>query len=151
MKNNAYRDTEVHWSKSQVKIIEMLNKRGIFDVRFTNLKNKFALEFITSVEGMEKPVAVRMIVPIRYGGEDERKRLKELNFLHRVLFHRLKEKFVGVDNGLVELMEEFMADLVVLDRNGNSSTMGQVLLPQYKKNIESGDQKEFKLLDEPKK
>lgn len=82
----------------------------------------------------------------KYNGQDENKRQQELNFAHRVLFHRLKEKFVGIDNNLTELMKEFMADLVIMDKNGNSSTLGQVVLPQYQKNLESGEQGEFKLL-----
>jgi hypothetical protein len=147
MKNNAYRDTEVHWTKSQHKIIEMLNKRGIFDTRFTNLKDKFVLEFVAKTDEISKPVAIRMIVPINEQGIDERKRQKDLNFLHRVLFHRLKEKFVGIDNGLIELTKEFMPDLIITDKAGNTTTLGQALLPQYKNSIESGEQKEFKLLN----
>ena len=47
-------------------------------------------------------------------------------------------------------MEEFMPHLVIMDKQGNSTTMGQALLPQYKQGIESGEQKEFKLLDNNK-
>lgn len=32
------------------------------------------------------------------------------------------------------------------DKNGNTSTMGEMLLPQYKKGLESGENPEFKLL-----
>ncbi len=48
-------------------------------------------------------------------------------------------------------MEEFLAHLIIMDKNGNSTTIGQTLLPQYKKQLESGKQEEFKLLKEPKK
>ena len=38
----------------------------------------------------------------------------------------------------------------IMDKQGNSSTLGQTLLPQYKKSIESGEQKGFNLLGDGK-
>jgi len=64
-----------------------------------------------------------------------------------VLFYHIKAKFVAIESGLAEFMEEFMPHLIVMDKNGNSTTMGTVLIPQYKKNLESGEQKDFKLLN----
>lgn len=37
-----------------------------------------------------------------------------------------------------------------MDKAGNSSTIGQALIPQYKKSIESGEQKGFNLLGDGK-
>lgn len=123
----------------------MLNELGVFDVRFTNLKDRFALEFlITVAEG--KPRAVRIVVPIVYKGEDEDKRQKELNTLHRILVAHLKAKFIAIGRGLTEFEQEFMSHLVITDKFGNSKTMGEALLPQYRQNIESGENKDFKLL-----
>ena len=68
--------------------------------------------------------------------------------MHRVLFYHLKAKFVAIDSGLTEFMEEFMPHLIVMDKKGNSTTMGQVLLPKYKESIENGKQQDFKLLGE---
>lgn len=142
---NAYKSTDVHWSKSQTVIHRMLNELGVFDVRFTNLKDRFALEFlITVAEG--KPRAVRIVVPIVYKGDDEEKRQKELNTLHRILVAHLKAKFIAIGRGLTEFEQEFMSHLVITDKFGNSKTMGEALLPQYRQNIESGENKDFKLL-----
>jgi hypothetical protein len=39
-----------------------------------------------------------------------------------------------------------MAHLVITDKAGNSRTMGDALLPEYRKSIDSGDNPDFKLL-----
>lgn len=142
---NAYKSTDVHWSRSQTIIHKMLNELGVYDVRFTNLRERFALEFlITLDEG--KPRAVRIVVPILYRGDDEAKREKELNMLHRILVAHLKAKFIAIGRGLTEFEQEFMSHLVITDKFGNSKTMGEALLPQYKENLESGENKDFRLL-----
>ena len=149
MKNYAYKNTSVNWAKSQTAIVKMLTGRGIYQTRFTNLEDKFVIEFLAP-QDEGKPVGVRVIVPFKYTGQDEKRKQQELNRMHRVLFYHLKAKFVAIDSGLTEFMEEFMPHLIVMDKKGNSSTMGQVLLPQYKKSIESGEQKDFKLLGDGK-
>jgi hypothetical protein len=142
---SAYQGTNVNWMVSQAAIVKMLTGRGIFSTRFTNMKEVFALEFSAELPGRDRPVGVRIMVPIsHFSKEQEKERQRELNILHRVLFYHLKAKFVAIDNGLTEFMEEFMPHLIISDKNGNSSTIGQILLPQYSKAMESGH--EFKLL-----
>src|SRR3990167_7126979 len=143
----AYKGTQVNWAKSQTAIVKMLTSKGIFQTRFTNLQDKFAVEFLAELPNHEKPVGVRILVPIQYDGNNEKKREQELNRLHRVLFYHLKAKFVAIESGLTEFMQEFMPHLVIMDKLGNSTTMSQALLPQYKKNLETGEQGEFKLLN----
>ena len=145
-----YRNTKVNWARSQAAILKLLNSRGIFQTRFTNLENKFAVEFMAQLPDQEKPVGVRILVPINYTGDNEKKREQELNILHRVLFYHLKAKFTAIESNLTEFMEEFMPHLIIMDKNGNSTTLGQAILPQYKESLESGKQKDFKLLEEPK-
>ncbi len=144
---NAYRSTDVHWSKSQTIIHKMLNELGVYDVRFTNMKTSFAVEFLITV-GEGKPRAVRIVVPMKYSGDAEEPRTKELNTLHRILVAHLKAKFIAIGRGLTEFEQEFMSHLVITDKFGNSRTMGEALLPQYKDNIESGENKDFKLLSD---
>ena len=146
----SYRETNVNWAKSQSAIVKMLNARGVVQTRFTNLEDRFAVEFVAQVSEQEKPVAIRILVPIQYKGTDEKKREQELNILHRVLFYHLKAKFIAIENHLTEFMEEFMPHLIVMDNKGNSTTLGQTILPQYKKNLEDGKQGEFNLLPEGK-
>lgn len=144
---NAYKGTDVHWAKTQSQIYKLLGELGVYEIRFTNLRDKFALEFLISLGQEEKPRAVRITVPVKTSTQDENRREKELNSIHRILLHHLKAKFVSVAAGLTEFEQEFMAHLVVIDKNGNSSTMGELLLPQYKQGLESGENLEFKLLN----
>lgn len=140
----SYRNTKVSWAKTQTKIVKLLNSKKIFETRFTNLQEKFVLEFRATNE--DKPIAVRIIVPLR-SQTTENKQQQELNQMHRVLFHHLKAKFTAIECGLTDFMEEFMPHLIIMDKSGNSTTMGQTLLPQYQKSLESGEQKDFKLLN----
>lgn len=144
---NAYKETEVHWSKTQSKIYELLGELGIYDIRFTNGRDKFVLEFLVQIGDENKPRGVRIAVPITHALDEESRRLKEINAVHRILLHHLKAKFVAIASGLTEFEQEFMAHLIVNDKNGNSSTMGDLLLPQYKKGLDSGQSPEFKLLN----
>lgn len=140
----AYKKTKVAWAKTQAKIIKLLNSKKIWETRFTNLQDKFVLEFRAMND--EKPIAIRIIVPIQ-NQSTENKQQQELNQMHRVLFHHLKAKFTAIECGLTEFMEEFMPHLIIMDKSGNSTTIGQTLLPQYKKSLDSGEQKDFKLLN----
>lgn len=151
--HKAYQGTSVNWAKSQTQIVKLLNSKGIFESRFTNLADKFALEFKVAESkkvmfkiGVEKGITIRIVVPFAQT-HDDKGRERELNRLHRVLFNHLKAKFVAIESGVTEFMEEFMPHLVVMSKDGNSTTMGQALLPQYKKSIETGTQKDFKLLE----
>lgn len=148
----SYQGTSVNWSKSQVQITKLLNQWGVFESRFTNLADKFALEFRVQETkklplgiGMAKGITVRIVVPFQ-NVTDPKKREAELSRLHRVLLYHLKAKFVAIENGVTEFMEEFMPHLVIMDKEGNSTTMGQALLPQYRKSVETGEQKGFNLL-----
>src|SRR3990167_1518217 len=148
--NKAYKNTQVNWARTQAGIYKMLGELGIYQIRFTNLKDKFALEFLVELKEDQRPRAVRIIVPIKYSGEDEIKRTKELNIVHRILFNHLKAKFIAIQSGLTEFEEEFMAHLLITDNKGNSKTIGDLMLPQYTKTIEGGQSGDFKLLPDPK-
>ena len=58
-----------------------------------------------------------------------------MNIIHRILLNHLKAKFVAIGNGLTEFEQEFMSHLVITDKHGKSTTMGEMLLPQYEKNL----------------
>ena len=147
---SAYRGTHVNWAKTQVQVYKLLGDLGIYEIRFTNLRDRFALEFLITLEEGEKPRAVRIIVPINQNPKDENARQKELNTIHRILFNHLKAKFIAIANGVTEFEKEFMAHLIITDAKGNSTTMGEAMLPQYKKHLESGNGEDFKLLGDGK-
>lgn len=143
---NAYQGTDVNWATTQAEIYKRLGDLGIYEIRFTNMRDRFALEFLVTVEKNEKPRAVRIIVPLKYTGENEDQRRKELNVIHRMLLNHLKAKFIAIGKGLTEFEQEFMAHLIITDINGNSRTIGEMLLPEYKKQIDEGKGGDFNLL-----
>lgn len=143
---NAYKTTDVHWAKSQTKIMEVLNQLGITQIRFTSLDDRFVLEFMAQLDDRSIPKAVRIITPLRVPKDaDPVKRNKELNIIHRILLNHLKAKFVAIGNGLTEFEQEFMSHLVITDKAGRSTTMGEALLPQYQQNLEDGTMPKFLL------
>ena len=145
---NAYKNTSVYWGKSQSDIMKMLAQVGIDEVRFTSLPDRFILEFMARVDEKSLPKAVRIITPIRTAAKDNPdKRNKELNTIHRILLNHLKAKFVAIGNGLTEFEQEFMSHLVITDKKGGTTTMGEMLLPQYEKNLEDKTTPKFLLGD----
>lgn len=144
---NAFKGTDVNWARSQAEITKMLNTLGIYDIRFTNVRDRFCLEFLVNLEDGGKPRAVRMVIPMSYNREENEARYeKELNIAHRMLIAHIKAKFIAVGRGLIEFEREFMAHLVITDKAGNSTTMAEALLPQYRTQIENGSGDELKLL-----
>ena len=143
---NAYKSTDVHWAKSQTKIMEMLEQLGITQTRFTSLDDRFILEFMVQLDERSIPKAVRIITPLRTKKSDDPKvRNKELNIIHRILLAHLKAKFVAIGNGLTEFEQEFMSHLVISNATGQSTTMGEMMLPQYNKNLQDGTMPKFLL------
>lgn len=142
----AYKTTSVYWGKSQSQIMEMLAQLGIDQIRFTSLPDRFVLEFMAKIDEVSIPKAVRIIIPLRTEKSDNPdKRNKELNIIHRILLQHLKAKFVAIGNGLTEFEQEFMSHLVITDKAGHSTTMGEMLLPQYQKNLEDKTTPKFLL------
>ena len=143
---SAYKSTQVPWARSQAQIYKMLGELGIYEIRFTNLKDRFALEFIIQLKDGEKPRAVRITVPVQCDVDDEYARNKELNIIHRILLNHMKAKFVAIGTGLSEFEEEFMAHLLITNKDGSSTTMAELMLPQYKEALESGKSQLLQLL-----
>lgn len=144
----AYKSTSVYWGKTQSDIMKMLEQVGIAETRFSSLTDRFILEFMAKMDERSIPRAVRIIIPLRTDkSADPDKRNRELNIIHRILFNHLKAKFVAIGNGLTEFEQEFMSHLVVTDKAGKTTTMGEMLLPQYEKSLEDKSTPQFKLGD----
>ena len=145
---SAYKATSVYWGKSQSDILKMLEQVGINQIRFTSMPDRFILEFMAQLDERSIPRAVRIVIPLRSKTTDApEKRNRELNIIHRILFNHLKAKFVAIGNGLTEFEQEFMSHLVVTDKDGRSTTMGEMLLPQYEKSLEDKSTPVFRLGD----
>jgi len=144
----ASKGTDIHWSKSQREISKELTALGISDIRFRKQRNRLVLEFSVPLPDHETPRAVRMSVPLRVQMEEEKKWERDINRLHRVLFHHLKSKFVAIAAGFSDFDEEFMPYLVVTDKRGTCRTLGEALLPDYRKAIASGNSPDFQCLED---
>jgi hypothetical protein len=135
---NAYKTTQVNWGKSQQAIMKILGDVGIEQIRFTNLLDRHILEFVAKEEG-KIPRGVRIVTPlVSKVSDNPEKRNKELNIIHRILFNHLKAKFIAIVSGLTEFEQEFMAHLIITDKQGNSTTLGEQMLPQYNKHLKDG-------------
>lgn len=143
---SAYKTTSVYWGKSQSQIMTMLDQVGINQIRFTSMPDRFVLEFMAQLDERSIPRAVRIVIPLRTKTTDAPdKRNRELNTIHRILLNHLKAKFIAIGNGLTEFEQEFMSHLVVTDKSGRSTTMGEMLLPQYEKSLEDKSVPQFRL------
>ena len=134
----AAKGTDIHWAKSQAEIARQLTELGMSAIRFTNQRDRFALEFVVTLPDREQPRAVRISVPLRTRSEDVNQREREANRLHRVLFHHLQSKFVAIAAGLSDFEAEFMPHLVITDHHGHARTLGEAWLLAYRKALESG-------------
>ena len=146
-KLNSYKNTSVNWAKSQAQIGKLLDQVGIQDVRFTFMQsqNSVICEFNYPGELNNKAVniGVRIVQPLKESKNQE----QEKNRIHRILYNKLKSRFLEIQEGTKEFMHVFMADLVVFDKKGNSSTMAQMILPQYTRGILTGEQKEITMIE----
>ena len=102
------------------------------------------LEFnkkITLDGGISGSLPVRMIIPNI--PQDEKLR----NQAYRIFWHYLKNKFIGIDSGLIEFEEEFMPHIALGRGSGNMWTnFKNKMLPK----IMSGEDPDVSLLEPPK-
>jgi hypothetical protein len=134
----ASKGTDIPWATSQAEIARQLTELGMSAIRFTNQRDRFALEFVVTLPDREHPRGVRISVPLRTHREDANQREREVNRLHRMLFHHLQSKFVVIAAGLSDFEAEFMPHLVITDHHGHARPLGEAWLPAYRKARESG-------------
>lgn len=149
----AYRTTKVNWARTQGQIVELLEKKGIKDIQFTFLSAEKANQARVVTEEGSSVLDTRFIIPYSPHGIGVRILVPNIteqnrNQTHRLLLWYLKSKFEAIDSGLVEVMQEFLAHLIVQDKQGRIATMYQIVGPQYQEALESGKQREIKMLPE---
>lgn len=145
-KLNSYKNTSVNWAKSQAQIGKLLDQVGVKDVRFTFMQSQQSIicefNYPSELEGKPVTIGVRIVTKLKESNNEE----QEKNRVHRILFNKLKSRFLEIQEDTEEFVKVFMADLVVFDKKGNSSTMAQLVLPQYNKGLITGEQKEILML-----
>jgi hypothetical protein len=133
----AYSTTQVEYSKTQAKIIDMLHELGIVDTRITQSGDDYIVEFLVALRENEGARNVRINVPVIYEHwMSPKRREHERDKVFRVLFYNLKNRFVSVVNHLREFEEEFLNDLVIMN-HGVEMRIGDIVAPQYKELIKS--------------
>lgn len=147
----AYKTTKVNWAKSQAEIVQLLERKGIKDIQFTFLSSVMANRSQIATEKDTSVLDTRFIIPYSPHGLGVRILVPNIteenrNQMHRLLLWYLKSKFEAVESGLVEAMQEFLPHLIIQDKEGKTATLYQIILPQYLKALESGEQGEIKML-----
>ncbi len=153
----SFKNTKIDWGKTQSDIIKLLEQRGITETRFTNIGYETAklaglimnddtsaimLEFmkpITLDGGVGGVLPIRIIIP-NIPNDEKLKRQA-----YRIFWHYLKNKFIGIDSGLIEFEQEFMPHIALGKSNGSGNVwqaFKKTLLP----NIISGEKADIKLL-----
>ena len=149
----SYRHTTVHWGKSQADMLRLLSKHGVKDVRFTTLESQKCVicefSYPTKMENKDVVLGVRIMAKLpEMGRLADAERVK--NQVHRALLYYLKTKFEALQFGLVEFVQEFLPHLVLMDKDGRSSTVYQQIGQQVKRGYITGAQGGLQLLEGPK-
>ena len=157
----AYKNTSVHWSRSQAEIQKLLEKYGIGETRFTTLsyetlakagfeteKDSIALmiEFFKTTKlatGVGGKVPIKIIIP-NIPNDDRYK-----NQAYRIILWYLKTKFEAVETGLIEFEQEFLAH-IALGKGQGVGTMWQAFKEKIFPAIASGQHADISMLEAPK-
>lgn len=141
----AYEGTKISYVKSQEEIIKLLKKNNISQTRFTNFDNGFAIEFVWEHPVTKKPIGFKLLIHTTKGLTEDRAE-QEIRRLYRVLFYHLKSKFVAIEAGLTEMLEEFLPYVVMISNTG-TSTAGELFIPKFEEKLLSGEQLSYRLLE----
>lgn len=156
----SYRNTTIHWSKTQGEIMRLLEQRGIKETRFTNLSGEtmaragvemeadttaIMVEFFKNIQdsnGVGGTLPIRIVIP---NIPDEE---KYRNQAYRIFFWYLKTKFEAIDTGLIEFEQEFMPHIAI-GKGSGIGTLWQAFKQRMLPAITSGQAADIKMLSNP--
>lgn len=117
-----FEGTSIDWMRTQAQLMNFLAKEGIKNTRFTNLEDGVVLEFIAYEKNSQKPIPIRMKIPLPKNDN------REVNRVYRVFFWYLTNKFEAVRSGIVEeITREFLPFIAYKTRNGVDTTLYEAL------------------------
>jgi len=154
-----YKNTSIDWTKTQGEIIRLLEQRGITETRFTNLSYDTMKRTGTKMEKdtcaimleFMKPITndnttgilpIKIIIPNIPNNEKLKRQA------YRIFWHYLKNKFIGIDCGLIEFEQEFMPHIAI-GKNSGVGTMWQAFKNKMLPKIISGESSDITLLEPP--
>lgn len=155
-----FKKTTIDWTTTQGEIIKLLEKRGITETRFTNISYETAIRSGLAMEEETSAIMIEFMKPITLeGGENGTLPIKMIipnipvneklrKQAYRIFWHYLKNKFIGIDSGLIEFEQEFMPHIAIGKGGGVTNLWHKFKesLPQ----IISGEKSDINLLEEPK-
>ena len=146
---SAYLKTKVHYNRTQEVISELLEKRGITEIRFSQNINQIMLEFNYPLKQQNKTfkMGVRFVLDFPQSDNDKQ-RQQYRNQYYRALYYMLKSKFEAVEFGIREFGQEFLGDLVYQLPNGKTATIAEIISPQVEKSITEGTSEVLMLPDQ---
>src|SRR3990167_5588745 len=158
----SYKNTSVHWSRSQAEIQKLLERYDIDESRFTSLNYEtlakagfetdrdsvaLMIEFfkITNLaNGVGGKVPIKIVIP-NIPNEEKFK-----NQAYRIVLWYLKTKFEAVETGLIEFEQEFMPH-IALGKGTGLGTMWSLFKDKMLPAITSGERSDISMLEAPKK
>jgi hypothetical protein len=140
-----YSGTTIRPEKTQADISAELARYGIHSVQHTNTEKFFSVAFQAQVEGIDRPLTIRIDVPYEQDQDvEDRYGLKTKRIKYRALYYYVKAMLIAWDDGLKTFAEIFLPHIVL----PGGKTVVQDLLPKYALAAASGQMPEIKLLPE---
>lgn len=124
-------DTKIPAKQTRLDIEDLLHKNGATDVEFGSLKSQSVarVAFIIAPVTGGPTRGIRVVLPLP---DDETE--QELNGRWRALLLLIRSKLVAISEGITELDDAFMADIVL----PNGATMRETYGPQIQAAYASG-------------
>lgn len=121
-----YEGTVVPESKSMLDIETLLRRHGVEAIRWTSASDTFRIEFAWPYHGQDLAFRIDLNIPrCDEAGRPlpEDKRNQERRRILRVLLNHVKAKLVAVEEGLIDMAQEFMPYLI----GPSNRTLGEVV------------------------
>ena len=140
-----YSGTEVDPGRSKMQIEKLLRQYGVDGVSWTEVwsQNRAELRFVLE-DDKKRPIMVRLQPPpfavkrkmwVAEKGRYDQVDAPNWAQSYRLLYNYLKAKLESVAYGLRDIEEEFLSDIVIHDKTGRETTVGEMVGRQ----IESGE------------
>ena len=153
-KNKSYSKTTVDPMKSISAIKQLLNQRGIFTIQNRDgydpiddkYKTMIGFSIVDKIDEKFHETPVGFIMTLDHKPKEGKKYHQELRSIYRVLFNHIKQIFVSIDYGLLDLKEAFMPNIMTRGPDGQITTMYKAWLPSYMKALVDGSFNDVSML-----
>lgn len=141
-----YERTSVPESQSLLDIERLLRRHGVKTVRWTTSEAMIRIEFVWPYSGVNLGFRIDIAVPVKdqdghllAGNRREQERRRLL----RVLLNHIKAKLVAVEDGLVDMAQEFLPYMI----GPGGQTIGERVAEEMARAAEEGRLPNVRLLE----